>query len=979
MSASLPRARHFLSRVFGARCRGLWPLKLPVFILVVGLPILLSACQPVAATGVPTPTQAHTGTPAPIVLQPSIGVTPAVPSAPPVINVVSPPAGSVVPAQSLVGISVSASDSKGIVQILLYINNLLYTSWNSPSTAGVTGVSLNFGWSNPAPGPYSISAMAINTSGMAATSPLVTVTVIPATVEVATLVTPTATLTPAPTATLTVTFTATPSAAPITTPTSTPVPSATGAVATRTPTPLPAPVQLLTIQLLSPAQNTSVSIGQQINVQSMATATNGLSQVQLYADNLLVQTTPGNGQFGLLVNQGWQATTLGSHTLTVVATDIRGNRSQPASVVVNVVGTISLPQAQIVEPTGYTVIQSGQVFTIQSTATAAAGVVRIELWSDGALYTSTSSGVGGGQSPFTVAQQWSSTVIGGHTLFVRAFDSLGQSVDLASLTMGVTDTNPPQVTTSISANTVFVGQQVTVHTTATDSKGVTSIQLFVDGTQVAVTNSTSPVGQFSMVADQTWTASPAGQHSLWVVVHDSVGKLTQSPTMLVTALGANTPTPTPTGTTLPPTSPPTATSTPTVTATPTATATATATLTPTSTATGTPATPTATVTSISTPTVTGTPVPPTPTKTATETPPASTETPTSTPGPTATPTSPASSLNGTWSGVAQPLGYPWIAQFSSSGSNVGGNLTITRLTGPTGDRTLAGPISGSLGSDGQVNLGAATAGAGNGAVRITVQFQGNLNGDTLSGQWRDSSGESGTVTLHPGRPVGIPAPAVIARSTPVILAPTPALAKTPTPRPTPVLAPPELPTSTQRPRATTTAKPTETPTASPSNAAAPPARAETPTSTPRPRAMPTLAPSREYVPRLTPTAMPMRGPHARVTPQPTAVPRQPRLRNTAPSSCPTITASYRHANSNTDANDHAGRPVWSRGGPAPGFVVPIWHWCDPGGPLTDHPAAVLGIILGQLHQVAGQLRPGLSLQKGTNPVVAGRPLDYALM
>jgi hypothetical protein len=416
-----------------------------------------------------------------------------------------------------------------------------------------------------------------------------------------------------------------------------------------------------TIQVLAPAAYSTFVTGQQVTVQSVAADSSGVGQIQLLVDNVLVQTTPGSaGQQILQANQQWQATTPGSHVLTVIATDLSGNSSQPASVVVNVISNDNGPQVQIVEPSGTVVIQAGQEQTIQSTATSGIGITRIELWVDGQFYTSTDSGNAGGQSPFNVSQQWSSTAVGEHTFFVRAYDVSGRWTDSGNITIGVTDTNPPQVSVSISASTVAASEQVLVHTTASDSKGITEIALWVDNAQVAVTRSDSPVGQSSMQTDQAWQADQAGQHTLFIVARDSVGKSTQSDTMTITVLLANTPTPVPTATPAPTSTPaptetpvPTATSMPTATPAPTNTPTPVPTALPTATGTAT-ATPPQTNMPTPTPAPTNTPAPtesPAPTETSmpTATPPqtnmpTATPAPTNTPAPTETPVPTATSM-----------------------------------------------------------------------------------------------------------------------------------------------------------------------------------------------------------------------------------------------------------------------------------------------------------------------------------------------
>lgn len=398
--------------------------------------------------------------------------------------------------------------------------------------------------------------------------------------------------------------------------------------ATPAPTAQPSVSSPPTIQLLAPAAYGTFVTGQQVTVQSVAADSSGVNQVQLLVDNVPVQSTPGSaGQQILQASQQWQATTPGSHILTVIATDFSGNRSQPASVVVNVASGGSGPVVQIVEPSGTIVVQAGQEVVVQSTATADSGVTRMELWADGGLYATAYSDNTAGQSPLRVSQSWSSTVIGEHTIFVRAYDSLGQSTDAGSITIGVADTNPPQVSVSTSATILTLGDEVIVHTSASDSKGITTVELWADGVLIDVVRSSSPVGQSVMEVNQPWEPVMVGQHSLFVIAKDSVGKSTQSDSMGITVLPISTLTPVPTLTPMPTSTPmPTGTPTPAPTQTPMPTATPAPTNTPTQAPTKTPM-PTSTLAPTSTPT-------PAPTNTPM---PTNTPAPTQTPMPTATP------------------------------------------------------------------------------------------------------------------------------------------------------------------------------------------------------------------------------------------------------------------------------------------------------------------------------------------------------
>jgi outer membrane biosynthesis protein TonB len=407
--------------------------------------------------------------------------------------------------------------------------------------------------------------------------------------------------------------------------------------ATPTPTPTPLSVNPPAVQLLAPGTNASYLTGGEVTVQWTATDSSGiaLAQVQLLVDNVVVGTTAGNGATSLQASQQWQATTVGSHVISVIATDVRGNASAAASATVYVTSssTTSSLASSITQPTGTIVVVTGQSVTIDATGSGPNGINRLELWSDGSLYATTSNGspsaVGVGQS-FSASWSWSSTTVGEHTIFVRAWDQAGNSANSGSLTIGVANNNPPQVFVSFNTTTPTLGQAVVVGTNAIDSKGITDVELWVNGAEVAANTSGSSTGVYQFTVNQTWVPGAAGQYTVYVIAHDSQGLTGQSASTSVEVLAA-TATPTPTSTPVP-TATPTATATPVPTATPTPTSTPVPTATP---------TPTSTPVPTATPTPTSTPAP-TATPTPTSTPaPTATPTPTSTPAPTATPLPPS--------------------------------------------------------------------------------------------------------------------------------------------------------------------------------------------------------------------------------------------------------------------------------------------------------------------------------------------------
>jgi hypothetical protein len=128
--------------------------------------------------------------------------------------------------------------------------------------------------------------------------------------------------------------------------------------------------------------------------------------------------------------------------------------------------------------------------------------------------------------------------------------------------------NPPP-----SGSQVQVGQEVIVQATANDSRGVTRVELLVNGVLYHSDVSPNPQGQSPFIYQHSWQASAPGTYTLMVKAYNTAGGISQPATITVNVIGAATPTPgeaTATPTPGEPTATPTATSTP-VPDTPTAT------------------------------------------------------------------------------------------------------------------------------------------------------------------------------------------------------------------------------------------------------------------------------------------------------------------------------------------------------------------------------------------------------------------------
>ena len=112
---------------------------------------------------------------------------------------------------------------------------------------------------------------------------------------------------------------------------------------------------------------------------------------------------------------------------TILACGLSGG-GQPAA---------SKPTIIISAPLTGTRVDVGQVVNVESTATDAQGVTKVELWADGQLYREDAPP--SPQATYTVVQPWQAIAPGNHTLTVRAYNASGLVSDLASVVIEVVE------------------------------------------------------------------------------------------------------------------------------------------------------------------------------------------------------------------------------------------------------------------------------------------------------------------------------------------------------------------------------------------------------------------------------------------------------------------------------------------------------------------------------------------------------------
>ncbi len=133
----------------------------------------------------------------------------------------------------------------------------------------------------------------------------------------------------------------------------------------------------ISISITSPAEDQSVVLLEETRVITRVTAAQGVEQVQLFINGTLTQTDqPQEGApTEYVADQPWTPDQEGNAIITVVATDANGNISDPVSVTVQVVPSVSQEEGATT-PTSTATVETGEATpTNETTCTTEAAFV----------------------------------------------------------------------------------------------------------------------------------------------------------------------------------------------------------------------------------------------------------------------------------------------------------------------------------------------------------------------------------------------------------------------------------------------------------------------------------------------------------------------------------------------------------------------------------------------------------------------------
>src|SRR5207244_2687996 len=185
------------------------------------------------------------------------------------------------------------------------------------------------------------------------------------------------------------------------------------------------------VQWLSPTNQSLLQKPQPVTLQAAATDADGAVARVEFRDGTNSLGVVRNPPYSLL----WSNPAVGTHTLSAVATDDRGDATTSASALLTVLPINQAPSVQWLSPTNESVLQRPQPMTLQATARDLDGTVARVEFRDG----TNSLGVVS-NPPFSLL--WSNPPVGTHTLSAVATDDRGTaSSELITVTVSVTPTN----------------------------------------------------------------------------------------------------------------------------------------------------------------------------------------------------------------------------------------------------------------------------------------------------------------------------------------------------------------------------------------------------------------------------------------------------------------------------------------------------------------------------------------------------------
>lgn len=440
---------------------------------------------------------------------------------PPIIQLIAQDADRPISVDEVVGLNLIAADNMGIAKVELYDNDVLYMRTTAPDPAPKT-LSNSLNWKSETTGKHRLRALAFDLAGNSST---------PAEIEVMVIKN------------------------------------------NRPPQ----------VMITEPVGSKDAQVGAPLLIQGVATDDAAVTRVDLFVDNQIytyISPQQPGGITPFAFGFQWTPSSTGSYNITVRAHDNQDQTDDSLRLPVHVFNSQPPVVTARVERDS---IPIGDALLVHAVALSANGISRIELWVDGTQTDTVNSSAPATQTVLDTQLVWSGGTEGTHRLYVRAFDSTGESADSPQSVVVVnpagvhpsppTPVSSPSETPAVmiaaptstpalvlpaapTAEVVFYGDPRTAqlpgpfHVTvnahgAVELDHVELWSNYAGEVNSQLLSSESGKGTTDKTLEHDWTPPRAGVAYLYARVVDNLGQTRESTPVTIYLNAAPAPTPTP--------------------------------------------------------------------------------------------------------------------------------------------------------------------------------------------------------------------------------------------------------------------------------------------------------------------------------------------------------------------------------------------------------------------------------------------------
>lgn len=271
----------------------------------------------------------------------------------------------------------------------------------------------------------------------------------------------------------------------------------------------------------TPANGSTLTVNTSQTISATASLTNGTVTSVAFSAN---GTSIGSATvYPYTIN--WTPTTLGTFTITAVATG--SNSAQATAVSTITVNSATAPTVSITAPSTGSTVGVNLAQTITATAASSTGyIASVEFLVNGKPLST--------DTVFPYTASWTPSGTGTYILTAVAKDNSGVITTSTPATITVAASAAPTVslTNPGSGSSYTIGSSLTLTAAASDSDGtITQVSFYVNGALLS-TDTTAPY------TSSIWTPASSGNYTLTAQATDNSGNVTTSTAVTVT-IGSN--------------------------------------------------------------------------------------------------------------------------------------------------------------------------------------------------------------------------------------------------------------------------------------------------------------------------------------------------------------------------------------------------------------------------------------------------------